>query len=107
MNILLKPNLTVFLAVTLAAAALMSAGCKGKETSKVGAAVVPPPAVVVAEVPQRTVPIYSEFVGQTRAKETVELRARVEGVLEKIYFKEGSPVQKGALLFTIDKRPFA
>jgi len=108
MNILLKPNLTATLAATLAAAALLlSAGCKGKDTTKVGAAAVPPPAVIVAEVPQRTVPIYSEFVGQTRAKETVELRARVEGVLEKIYFKEGSPVQKGELLFTIDKRPFA
>src|SRR4029079_8411724 len=38
--------------------------------------------------------------------ETVELRARVEGVLEKIHFKEGLPVKKGDLLFTIDKRPF-
>src|SRR4030095_8458631 len=83
------------------------AGCKGKETAQVGRAPVPPPAVVVAEVPQRTVPIYSEFVGQTRAKETVELRARGEGVLENIYCKEGTPVKKGALLFTIDKRPFA
>jgi membrane fusion protein, multidrug efflux system len=106
MNMLLRPNLTTFLAVTLATAALMNAGCKGKDTSKVGAAVVPPPAVVVAEVPQRTVPIYSEFVGQTKAKETVELRARVEGVLEKIYFKEGAPVKKGEHLFGIDKRPF-
>ena len=106
MNMLLKPNLTAFLAATLAAA-LLSTGCKGKETAHVGAAPVPPPAVVVADVPQRTVPIYSEFVGQTRAKETVELRARVEGVLEKIYFKEGAPVKKGALLFSIDKRPFA
>lgn len=106
MYILLKPKLTASLAATLTMAALlMSVGCKGKETSKVGAA-APVPAVVIAEVSQRTVPIYSEFVGQTRAEETVELRARVEGVLEKIYFKEGSPVKKGDLLFTIDKRPF-
>ena len=106
MNILHRPSLTPSIAATLTAAALlMSAGCKGKDITKVGAA-APPPAVVVAEVPQRTVPIYSEYVGQTRAAETVELRARVEGVLEKIYFKEGSPVKKGDLLFTIDKRPF-
>jgi membrane fusion protein, multidrug efflux system len=106
MNILHRPNLTASVAATLTAAALlMSVGCKGKDISKVGAA-APPPAVVVAEVPQRTVPIYSEYVGQTRATETVELRARVEGVLEKIYFKEGSPVKKGDQLFTIDKRPF-
>src|SRR6185369_7515874 len=36
-----------------------------------------------------------------------ELRARVEGVLQKVYFREGSFVKKGQLLFTIDKRPFA
>jgi membrane fusion protein (multidrug efflux system) len=62
--------------------------------------------VIVAEASQRTVPIYSEFVGQTRAEETVELRARVEGILLKVHFKEGSSVRKGQLLFTIDKRPF-
>jgi membrane fusion protein (multidrug efflux system) len=106
MNMLLKPDLTAFVAVTLVVAALMNVGCKGKDAPKVGAAIAPPPSVVVAEVQQRTVPIYSEFVGQTRATETVELRARVEGVLEKIYFKEGAPVKKGQLLFRIDKRPF-
>ncbi|HKP13507.1 MAG TPA: efflux RND transporter periplasmic adaptor subunit, partial [Blastocatellia bacterium] len=82
------------------------AGCGGEAALKVEPSRLVPPAVVVAEVEQRTVPIYSEFVGQTKAQVTVELRARVEGVLEKIYFKEGSPVKKGDLLFTIDKRPF-
>jgi membrane fusion protein (multidrug efflux system) len=60
----------------------------------------------VAEIIQKTVPIYSEYVGQTRADDTVDLRARVEGVLQKVFFKEGSPVTKGQLLFVIDKRPF-
>jgi membrane fusion protein (multidrug efflux system) len=85
---------------------MISAGCGTKADPKAAAAAAPPPTVVVAEVAQRTVPIYSEFVGQTRAIETVELRARVEGVLEKIHFKEGMPVKKGDLLFSIDKRPF-
>jgi membrane fusion protein (multidrug efflux system) len=58
-------------------------------------------------VTQRTVPVYSEYVGQTKADNTVELRARVEGILQKVYFREGAPVKKGQLLFTIDKRPFA
>src|ERR1700749_879768 len=89
-----------------AASALLTAGCKGKHAVKVEASNLVPPAVIVAQVQQRTVPIYSEFVGQTRAHETVELRARVEGTLEKIYFREGSPVRKGSLLFSIDKRPF-
>ena len=80
------------------------AGCGRKSSQTL--VVAPPPVVVVAEVNQRTVPIYSEFVGQTRADETVELRARVEGILQKVHFAEGSPVRKGQLLFTIDKRPF-
>ena len=93
-------------AAALVATVLLSGGCGGGNTHKTEAAAAPPTAVVVAEVEQRTVPIYSEFVGQTRASETVELRARVEGVLEKIYFREGTAVQKGALLFSIDRRPF-
>jgi len=108
MNIRLQHNLTDLLATAIAAAAVaMSAGCGGKSDPKATASAPPPPTVVVAEVAQRTVPIYSEFVGQTRAYETVELRARVEGVLEKIHFKQGTLVRKGNLLFSIDKRPFA
>jgi membrane fusion protein (multidrug efflux system) len=107
MTILRKQNLYVSMAAAITAAAMMiSAGCGSKADPKAAASAAPPPTVVVAEVVQRTVPIYSEFVGQTRAIETVELRARVEGVLEKIHFKEGMPVKKGDLLFSIDKRPF-
>ena len=107
MNILLKRNLYVSIAGAIVAAAMtLSAGCGGKGERNVGAAAPPPPAVVVADVVQKTVPIYSEFVGQTKAEETVDLRARVEGILEKVYFEEGTPVKKGELLFTIDKRQF-
>jgi membrane fusion protein (multidrug efflux system) len=106
MNILHRRNLSVSVAAALTAFTVMlNAGC-GKKANKSEAAAAPPPAVVVSQVEQRTVPIYSEYVGQTRAYETVELRARVEGLLEKIYFQEGQPVRKGALLFSIDKRPF-
>lgn len=106
MKILLKNNICVPITVLIAGTVMaISAGCGGKSERQVTAA-GPTPTVVVAEIAQRTVPIYSEFVGQTKAYETVELRARVEGVLQKIYFKEGEPVKKGALLFTIDKRPF-
>jgi membrane fusion protein (multidrug efflux system) len=81
------------------------AGCNKKDPSK-AVALAPPPTVVVAQIDQKTVAIYSEYVGQTKAEDTVELRARVEGLLQKVYFKEGMPVKKGQLLFTIDKRPF-
>lgn len=95
-----------FLAGASAVALLLTTfGCSKNDASK-AMAPAPPPTVIVAQIDQRTVPIYSEYVGQTKAEETVELRARVEGVLQKVYFKEGSPVKKGQLLFTIDKRSF-
>jgi membrane fusion protein (multidrug efflux system) len=85
---------------------MIMSGCSGKEAIRTAAAAPPPVPVVVAEVVQKTVPIYNEFVGQTKAFETVELRARVEGTLERIYFAEGSTIRKGEMLFTIDKRQF-
>ena len=106
-KILLMRNLSVSAAAMLVLAALITcAGCNSKGEHQAAAAQPPPPTVVVTAVTQKTVPIYSEYVGQTRADNTVELRARVEGILQKVYFKEGAGVRKGQLLFTIDKRPF-
>jgi len=84
---------------------LTGSACSKKDAAKLNAP-IPPPTVIVEQIDQKTVPIYSEYVGQTKADDTVELRARVEGILEKVYFKEGSAVRKGELLFTIDKRPY-
>jgi membrane fusion protein, multidrug efflux system len=67
---------------------------------------LPPPAVVVAPVISETVPIYGEYVARTEARQTVEIRSRVEGFLEKVLFKEGSQVAAGQLLLVIDQRPF-
>ena len=72
-------------------------GCeRGKEGEKAKQAppAPPPPAVVVAEVIQKTVPIYSEFVARTDAVNTVEIRARVQAVLEAQHFTEGTVVKK-------------
>jgi membrane fusion protein, multidrug efflux system len=66
----------------------------------------PPPAVVVSPVPAATVPLYREYVARTEARETVEIRSRVDGYLEKVLFTEGSQVKAGQLLFVIDQRPF-
>ena len=98
-------KLLFFLLITVFSSVLVNTGCSKKDSSKAAAA-PPPPTVVVEEVTQKTVPIYGEYVGQTKAEETVELRARDEGILQKVYFREGSPVKKGQLLFTIDKRTF-
>lgn len=77
----------------------------GCDKDKKAAAPPPPPEVKVAKVLQKTTPVYKEFVGQTRGQTEVEIRARVEGFLETVNFKEGSFVKKGQLLYTIDKKP--
>src|SRR5262245_26680768 len=76
---------------------------KAKESAP---AAPPPPAVVVAEVVQKTVPITAEFVAQTAAVQTVELRARIQGVLERVRFEEGSDVKEGQVLFEIQRAQY-
>jgi len=66
----------------------------------------PPPAVTVAKPIKRSVVDYDEYVGRFTAINSVEVRARVSGYLDKLHFKDGQLVKQGDLLFTIDKRPF-
>ena len=84
---------------------LLIAACSSQDQAGTSQA-QPPPAVVVAPVISQTVPITGEYVGRTEARQTVEIRARVEGFLEKVLFKEGSQVKAGQLLFVIDQRPY-
>ena len=74
--------------------------------AKEAAPAPPPPAVVVAEVVKKTVPIVAEFVAQTDAVQTVELRARIQGVLEHVRFKEGADVKEGQVLFEIERTQY-
>jgi membrane fusion protein (multidrug efflux system) len=88
---------------TLAALATAVAlcGCSGKEAPP------PPPAeVVVTEVVQKDVPVFMEMVGQTKGSQDVEIRARVEGYLDRFFFTEGAFVRKGDRLYQIDPKPF-
>jgi membrane fusion protein (multidrug efflux system) len=78
---------------------LLPASCAKKEPPP---APPPPPGVVVAAAIQKDVPVYVESVAQTVAEDTVDIRARVAGVLQTMQFEEGKPVKKGAVLFTID-----
>jgi len=84
---------------------LLIAACSSQDQAGTSQA-QPPPAVVVAPVISQTVPITGEYVARTEARQTVEIRARVEGFLEKVLFKEGSQVRAGQLLFVIDQRPY-
>lgn len=62
----------------------------------------PIPTVEVLKIEQNNVSIYGEYVGRIRAHQFVEVRARVEGYLEKMLFNEGSAVVKDQPLFIID-----
>ena len=66
----------------------------------------PPPEVKVAQVLQRDVPVYVEAIGETRGNTEIEIRARVEGFIESVDYKEGQLVKKGDPLYTIDAQPF-
>ncbi len=66
----------------------------------------PPPDVVVAEVIQKDVPIYAEWVGTTEGNITAQIRARVQGYLQQRSYQEGTLVRAGDLLFLIDPRPY-
>ncbi len=67
----------------------------------------PPPEVSVFETKAKDVPLYLEFVGETSGLKDITIRARVEGFLEGIHFKEGSRVAKGDLLYSLESQPFA
>ncbi|GGX87723.1 MexE family multidrug efflux RND transporter periplasmic adaptor subunit [Litchfieldella qijiaojingensis] len=66
----------------------------------------PPPEVSVAEVVVKDVSFWDEFTGHIEAVETVELRPRVAGYIERINYTEGQIVDKGDVLFVIDQRPY-
>ncbi|MEZ5987578.1 MAG: efflux RND transporter periplasmic adaptor subunit [Planctomycetota bacterium] len=88
------------LASCIAAATWGCDTAEGKSQAKPPAP--PPPTVVVTDVVQRTVPIYAEFVAQTEARFTVQIRARVRGVLEEMRFKEGDTIEEGQVLYQLE-----
>lgn len=90
------------LALTLAAT-LALAGCNREKA----AVTAPKPPTVIVEKPiAREVADFEDFVGQTMAVMTIDVRARVTGYLDKVNFEDGAEVEKDALLFQIDPRPY-
>jgi membrane fusion protein (multidrug efflux system) len=65
-----------------------------------------PPEVSVMEVKPAPVTVYNEYVAQTQAPDTIEIRAQVTGLLERQMFADGAKVKKSDLLYVIDQRPF-
>ncbi len=91
-------------ALPLVSLLLLLAGCgrSGMEQTQA----MPPPQVKIAQPVHREVMLWDEFPGRIEAVESVDVRARVDGYLERVNFKPGERVKKGDLLFVIDPRPF-
>jgi membrane fusion protein (multidrug efflux system) len=81
---------------------LLPLACSKEEASKAP----PPPDVIVFETKAESVPIYRDFVGEVLGFKDIAIRARVEGYLEGIHFAEGSYVEQGDLLYTLESQPF-
>src|SRR3989442_1570324 len=88
-------------AAALAVAATLGGGCKQTEPS-----VPPPPEVLVTEVLQKDVPIYTEWVGTTVGFVNAQVMPRVQGYLLKQNYQDGAYVTADQLLFEIDDRPY-
>jgi membrane fusion protein, multidrug efflux system len=66
----------------------------------------PPAPVSVVEAVSRDVPVYLDEVGKVAAREVVSIQPQVSGSITEIHFTDGAHLRKGALLFTIDPRPY-
>jgi membrane fusion protein (multidrug efflux system) len=89
-------------ALALSVSSLVLCGCKGNAQPQAP----PPPEVSVIEVKPGPVTVYNEYVAQTQAPDTIEIRSQVTGLLERQVFADGARVKKGDVLYVIDQRPF-
>lgn len=94
---------TTSLGVLLALSVAVIAGCSGQAAEN---AMPPPPAVSVAPVLVKQISQWDDFSGRVEAVESVDLRPRVSGYIDRVNYEEGQEVRKGDVLFTIDSRSY-
>lgn len=99
----IAPRALLILTLAAAIAAVVS-GCDTRANDTAGAP--PPPEVSVAAVLAEQVRQWDDATGRVAAIESVELRPRVSGYVQRVAFEEGAEVAKGDLLFVIDPRPY-
>ncbi|MFZ1391059.1 MAG: efflux RND transporter periplasmic adaptor subunit [Dokdonella sp.] len=95
-----RAGLAIATAISIA---LLASGCSSHAAPQ---AAMPAPEVSIAQVLVKPVRQWDEFTGRVAAVETVELRPRVSGYVERVAYSEGQQVNKGDLLFVIDQRPY-
>jgi RND family efflux transporter MFP subunit len=86
--------------MTIAALLIITSGCSQGAAQQN----TPPPNVTVAQVESKEIVEWNEFTGRVEPIETVEVRPRVSGYIQKVKFQSGQLVKKGDVLFEIDPR---
>jgi multidrug efflux system membrane fusion protein len=97
---------TIVCAAVVAGALFAYRGAEIQAQDAKPAKAAPAIPVSVATVAQQTVAVRIQAIGNVEAYSTVALKARVDGQIVEVNFKEGQEVRKGAALFKIDSRPF-
>ncbi|MCK7449979.1 efflux RND transporter periplasmic adaptor subunit [Enterobacter chengduensis] len=87
-------------------ALLLSALLVGCDNSVAQNAAPPAPAVSAADVVVKSISQWDSFNGRIEAVESVQLRPRVSGYIDKVNYTDGQEVKKGEVLFTIDDRTY-
>jgi membrane fusion protein (multidrug efflux system) len=93
-------------ALLLMTSLLAACGDSAKPATGPGAGAPPPPEVDVVTVATSSATLTQELPGRLQAVRTAQVRARVEGVVEKRLFEEGSDIAAGKSLFLIDPRTY-
>jgi len=87
---------------TILSSLLLFTACSEEQKQQVRKE-IPPLAVETITVKKEAIPIWKEFTGMTKASSDQDVKTRVSGILEKIYFKDGQFVEKGQKLFLIQQ----
>ena len=104
MNSLLRPSFAIAGVLGLIVLAMVVGALRPKHASGAGTAALPE--VRVAQVEQKDVDLYTEWIGTLAGEVNANVQAQVAGYLLRRDYQEGSFVRKGQLLFEIDPRPF-
>jgi membrane fusion protein (multidrug efflux system) len=104
MNSLLRHSFAIAAVAGLIVLAVVVGALRPKHASGAGAVALP--VVMVAQVEQKDVDLYTEWIGTLAGEVNANVQAQVAGYLLRRDYQEGSSVRKGQLLFQIDPRPF-
>jgi len=94
-----------YIIILFASTTLLFTACS-KEEAQQQKKEIPPLQVNIITVKKEAVPIWQQYTGTTKASSDQDIKARVPGILEKIYFKDGQHVKKGQKLFKIEQSEY-